>query len=274
MQPNFIRYLESKKTIDDRALNQRTWQMFWQSLPASSRQYPLEMLELGAGTGAMTQRIIHSGKINTLVYMAIDDQPSNVAELNRQAEGWLENRPFIHVNAEVNTAEKFVEVNTHERYFDAILAHAFLDLVDLDDFLPKLLELLPDGGVGYFTINFDGDTIFQPPHPADDAILTAYHASMRDPHSGRRLLHKLIELDVEILEAGSSDWIVYPIRKEYLADEAYFLQHILYFFEDSLSSQENVDQAQLQSWLETRRTQIENRELVYIAHQIDIVFKK
>lgn len=274
MLPNFIRYLESKKTVDDRALNERVWQAFWHNLPGSSRQYPLEMLELGAGTGAMTQRIVNSGKISTLMYTAVDDQPSNVDELNRQAEGWLENRPFVSVFAEVNTAEEFVEQHTFERYFDAILAHAFLDLVDLDEFLPKLLELLPAGGVGYFTINFDGDTIFQPPHPADEAILAAYHASMRDPHSGRRLLNKLIELDTEILEAGSSDWVVYPNKGEYTADEAYFLQHILYFFEDSLSGRDNVDQDQLKTWLTDRRQQTEEGKLIYIAHQLDIAFKK
>ncbi|MEM8859892.1 MAG: class I SAM-dependent methyltransferase [Chloroflexota bacterium] len=274
MQPDFIRYLESKKTVDDRALNQRVWQAFWENLPGSSRQYPLEMLELGAGTGAMTQRIVNSGKISTLMYTAVDDQKSNVEELNRQANEWLENRPFISVFAETNTAEAFVEENTYERYFDAVLAHAFLDLVDLDDFLPKLLELLPDGGVGYFTINFDGDTIFQPPHSADDAILTAYHASMRDPHSGRRLLNKLIELDAEILEAGSSDWVVYAKKGEYPADEGYFLQHILHFFEDSLGGRDDVDQDLLNAWLDDRRQQIEEGKLIYIAHQLDIVFKK
>ena len=274
MQPNFIRYLESKKTVDDRALNQHVWQTFWESLPGSSRQFPLEMLELGAGTGAMTQRIVDSGKISTLMYTAIDDQASNIAELENQAAAWLENRPFINLFAKVDTAEQFVEAQINERFFDAILAHAFLDLVDLDTFLPKLLELLPPDGIGYFTINFDGDTIFQPSHPADEQILAAYHRSMTDPHSGRKLLHKLSSLDTEILAAGSSDWIVYPKQGVYPADEAYFLQHILSFFEDSLSGQTEVDQAVLDEWLQARRAQVDAGELIYIAHQLDIVFKK
>lgn len=271
---SFIRYLESKKTVDDRALNSHVWQAFWEALPGSSRQYPLEMLELGAGTGGMTQRILTSGKISTLLYTAVDDQPSNIESLKQQSAEWLENRPFIQLFPEVNRAEQFVEESVGERYFDGILAHAFLDLVDLDDFLPKLLELLPDGGVGYFTINFDGDTIFQPSHPHDEEILTAYHQSMRDPHSGRRLLNQLIELGVEVLAAGSSDWVVFPQRGGYPADEEYFLSHILHFFEESLAADEQLDQAKLTAWLDSRTKQLAQGELIYIAHQLDIAFKK
>lgn len=274
MNYSFIRYLEAKQTVDDRALNQRVWQTFWESLPGSSRQYPLEMLELGAGTGAMTKRIIDSSKISTLMYTAIDDQPENIEFLQKRSAGWLEKRPFINLFAEVNTVEKFVAEKKGEHYFDAILAHAFLDLTDLDDFLPQLLELLPDGGIGYFTINFDGDTIFQPPHPADELIVNAYHGSMRDPHSGRRLLQKLIELGVEILAAGSSDWVVYPSNKKYPVDEGYFLHHILSFFEESLSSRDDVDRELLNDWLKARHAQVESGDLIYIAHQLDIVFRK
>ena len=274
MNYSFIRYLEAKQTVDDRALNRRVWQTFWESLPGSSRQHPLEMLELGAGTGAMTKRIIDSGKISTLIYTAIDDQPENVEYLQNQSAEWLAKRPFIHLLTEVDKAENFVAKKSGGQFFDAILAHAFLDLTDLDAFLPQLLELLPDGGIGYFTINFDGDTIFQPSHPADDAVLAAYHRSMRDPHSGRRLLHKLIELGGEVLAAGSSDWVVYPSNKTYAADEGYFLHHILSFFENSLSNRDDVDQELLSEWLEARHAQVEAGELIYIAHQLDIVFRK
>ena len=274
MNYSFIRYLEAKQTVDDRALNQRVWQTFWESLPGSSRQFPLEMLELGAGTGAMTKRIVDSGKISTLMYTAVDDQPENVEFLQKQSAEWLEKRPFINLFTEVGKVEDFVAEKCGEQYFDAILAHAFLDLTDLDVFLPQLIELLPDGGIGYFTINFDGDTIFQPPHPADEAILAAYHRSMRDPYSGRRLLHKLTTFGGEVLAAGSSDWIVYPSDQKYSADEAYFLHHILSFFKQSLSDQDDVDQDLLNSWLAARHAQIDAGELIYIAHQLDIVFRK
>ncbi len=277
MNYSFIRYLESKKSVDDRALNQQAWQAFWEALPGSSRQFPLEMLELGAGSGAMTQRVLDSGKISTLMYTAVDDQPANVEELTKQSAEWLKNRPFINLFAEVNTAEEFVAEHKGERYFDAILAHAFLDLVDLDQFLPNLLELLPDGGIGYFTINFDGDTIFEPSHPNDEQILAAYHGSMRNPHSGRQLIYKLVEMGVDILVAGSSDWVVYPKENgdsRYPADEAYFLMHILNFFEQSLGANPDVDSNVLNEWLQARRKQVADGQLLYIAHQLDVVFKK
>ena len=94
-----------------------------------------------------------------------------------------------------------------------------------------------------------------------------------DSQSGRHLFSQLRAAGANILAAGASDWVVYPGDTSYPADEAYFLHCILAFFEESLGTRPDCDQAMLSAWLTERRSQIENKDLIYIAHQLDFVGK-
>ena len=101
---------------------------------------------------------------------------------------------------------------------DVLIANAVLDLVDVPAVLPGLLRLLVPGGVYWFTINYDGESIFAPGHPHDDRVMQAYHRDMDervrygrpagDSRTGRRLFHHLREAGAPALAAGSSDWVV------------------------------------------------------------------
>jgi hypothetical protein len=91
--------------------------------------------------------------------------------------------------------------------------------------------------------------------------------------TGRHLFTHLKNAGADILAAGSSDWVVFPGSAGYPGDEAYFLHHILHFFEQSLTGHPELPGSQLSAWLATRRTQIETRELIYLAHQLDFVGK-
>jgi hypothetical protein len=92
-----------------------------------------------------------------------------------------------------------------------------------------------------------------------------------DSQAGRHLFGHLRAVGAEILAAGASDWVVHAQSGKYPADEAYFLNFILHFFESSLSGHPELDEKVLQDWLVERRKQIERGELVYIAHQMDFL---
>ena len=64
--------------------------------------------------------------------------------------------------------------------FDLIIAHALLDLLHLPAALPVLLQMVRPAGLFYFSINFDGATLFLPEiDPELDAQIEAlYHRSM------------------------------------------------------------------------------------------------
>ena len=176
-----------------------------------------------------------------------------------------------------------IEREAGRQYWDLVIAHAFLDLMDIPTTLPQIFRLLRPGGYFYFTINFDGMTGLEPScdPDLDHLILELYHQSMDerltngkpegDSRAGRHLFKQIIQAGGEILAAAGSDWVVFPTSGGYPSDEAYFLYFILYFIEQTLNGHPQLDSVRFQAWLDKRRSQIEQRELVYIAHQLDFV---
>src|SRR5262249_49351828 len=156
-----------------------------------------------------------------------------------------------------------------------------LDLVDVPAVLPGLLRLLVPGGIYWFTINYDGETVFAPGHSLDDQIMHAYHRDMDErirygrpageSRTGRRMFHYLRAAGAPALAAGSSDWVVHAgPERNYPGDEAYFLRCILNTIQIALHNRrDRVEPADLARWLAERGRQLAAGELVYIAHQLD-----
>lgn len=95
-----------------------------------------------------------------------------------------------------------------------------------------------------------------------------------DSRAGRHLFRQLREAGAELLEAGSSDWVVYPRAGAYSAEEDVFLRWILHFIEHSLTGHAELDPGTLAHWLEQRRAQLAQAELVYLAHQLDFLGRR
>ena len=64
--------------------------------------------------------------------------------------------------------------------------------------------------------------------------------------------------------------MVHPVAGLYPADEAYFLHFIVHTMHGALHGCDELDPVRLAAWIETRHCQIEEGELVYIAHQLDV----
>jgi len=279
---SFPLYLAAKKSVDDRALNRLVWQRLADELarrdPAGPR---LEVLEIGAGIGTMCERVMEWGLLKRAHYTAIDGEGANVAV----ARSRLEERSSgeLILRWEQDDVFEFAARPEQQQCYDLLIAHAVLDLFDVPRALPRLLQVLKPGGLCYFTINFDGATIFEPAiDPALDAQIEAlYHRSMDeritdgqpsgDSRTGRHLFHLLPAAGVAILAAGSSDWVVYAVDRNYPQDEAYFLHCILHFVESTLTGHPALDGTAFARWLAERQRQIAAGELVYIAHQMDFV---
>jgi len=86
----------------------------------------------------------------------------------------------------------------------------------------------------------------------------------------------LAQTGVEIIEAGSSDWVVYPAARGYCADEAYFLHFIIDTLQSALENHEALATRRepFSEWIALRHRQIQANQLVYIAHQLDFVGTK
>ena len=284
---DFTRYLASKRTVDDRALNRHVWQKLADAVDGKlPRDRPLRVLEVGAGIGTMVERCVEWGLFSRsgfdVSYTAIDSEESNV-EVARRRLAHLTSGREAGLRARLETANlyDFAARRENRQRFDLIIAHALLDLLHLPTALPVLLQMVPPNGLFYFSINFDGATLFLPEvdPELDGRIEALYHRSMDtrtadgqpsgDSRTGRRLFHALRACGAEVLAAGSSDWVVHPVGGAYPADEAYFLGCILHFVEVTLREHPELDGSELEDWITLRRQQVARGELMYVAHQLD-----
>jgi SAM-dependent methyltransferase len=298
---SFTRYLSAKKSVDDRALNRGVWQTLVSLLPGPTPVAPLQVLEAGAGIGTMVERMLEWGALSRAEYAALDAQAENIACARERLVDWGMERgyqveqaagerlviqqPGRRLEVEWIAADIFDFIDDHQgkRLWDLLVAHAFLDLVNIPAALPRLFSLLRPGGLFYFTINFDGLTLFEPAidPQLDEQIQRLYHRTMDerltdgqpsgDSRSGRRLFRHLQQAGATILDAGASDWVVFPRWGGYPQDEAYFLHFILHTIQQALAVRPELDGAQFADWVTERHAQVERSELVYIAHQLDFV---
>jgi SAM-dependent methyltransferase len=298
---SFTRYLSAKKTIDDRALNRHVWQRLQQTLPSATPETPLRVLEIGAGIGTMIERALEWDLLNHATYTALDNDAANITEARRRMSQWAISQRFAladegpnrvrlrrdtqNITAILETIDlfDFIAREQNRRTWDLLIAHAFVDLVDVPTTLPALLSLLKPGGLFYFTLVFDGDTILQPEiDPSYDAYIERlYHQTMDrrmvnnhpsgDSQTGRHLFQQLSAAGAELLAAGSSDWVVFPGSTGYPANEAYFLHFIIHTMHTALTNHPDLIPEQFADWIVQRHAHIETGELVYIAHQLDFL---
>jgi len=289
MTTGYARYLAAKTTVDDRALNRHVLAEFRRLMPAGAPR----VLEIGAGLGTMVTRLMDWGAVVAGEYILLDAD-RQLLDCSRQ---WLcdwatargvrsdllpDGLQVGDLRVRLVHAELAGYLETGQGALaDVLIANAVLDLVDVPAVLPGLLRLLVPGGGYWFTINYDGESVFEPGNPHDDQVMRAYHRDMDervrygrpagDSRTGRHLFQHLRAAAAPALAAGSSDWVVSAGPDgTYPGDEAYFLRSILSTIQNALRNrQDRVEPADLADWLAVRGRQLDAGELVYIAHQLD-----
>lgn len=295
----YPRYLKSKKTVDARALNRRVWRRFLNRLTDGSGA-ALRVLEVGGGVGATVERLVdalESRSVDRLDYTFVDITPENVVTAREELRAWAQDRGYqvtgggrqvwtggsLKVSIRYVAADLFDFASSYQgELFNAVIAQAVFDTVNSVKARGELGPLLETGGLWYLPIHFDGVTAFEPTRTIDSRIEQIYHASMTEDseeeggsrtgvHCGRRLLNAFQRSSKALLEAGASDWVVHPREDGYLADEAYFLHHILHFVETELEGHPDLNETAFSEWMGERRQQINDGTLIYIAHQLDVL---
>lgn len=289
MDYSFPHYLLAKQSVDDRALNKDVLAALKANLP----ERPLRITEVGGGIGTMLARLLRWELISRAEYTLVDKSSENICFARKWLPSWARENGlevkagcpdeieiidgWRNVCVRLVHADVFDFVAGRPEPADLLIAHALLDLLPLPESLPKLFALTRD--LAWLTLNFDGVSSLEPlvDPDLDARIERLYHASMDtrpgggDSRSGRHLFGYLGQAGAQILSAGASDWVAYPLDGRYPAEEAYFLQFILHFFEESLGNHPELGPAVLADWLAKRRQQVACGELVYIAHQMDFL---
>ena len=290
-------YLGVKKSIDDRALNPRVWAELVHAISAVPRP---RVLEVGCGIGTMLERMIERELLSSADYLGVDLSEENIMEAPGRLASWAEASGYTataepggvritgrgaSIAAEFAKVDvfDFLEIPGGKSTWDLLVAHAFLDLVHIPSALQQMLPALKPGGLFYFSLVFDGLTVLEPEldRSLDSQIMALYHRTMDqrtrrglpsgDSRSGRHLFQHLRDAGAELIEAGGSDWVVFPRGGTYSQAEIQFLDWILRFIESSLAGHPELEANFFEDWIEQRREQLVRTELVYIAHQLDFL---
>ncbi|HUN24614.1 MAG TPA: methyltransferase domain-containing protein [Anaerolineales bacterium] len=278
---DYQRYLLAKRTLDDRSLNQSVYRALQAQLAHHPKDAPLHVLEIGCGIGTMLTRLQAWQTLPpvSIHYTALDSNPQSTRQLAQLPVP-------AHWQVVPVTANLHHFLAESPPVFDLLIAHAVLDLFHIPSLLPRLLNCLKPAGLAWCTINFDGESSFEPVWDAelDRRIWQAYHRTMDervidgqssgDSHAGRHLFHQWQVAGARVLAVGASDWVVTAQAGRYPADEGYFLQCIVQTIGDALTSHPAIAPDALTHWLQMRLAQVEQGELMYLAHQLDYLVQK
>ena len=152
---DFTRYLASKRTVDDRALNRQVWQTLadavvaatgrrtalcacWKWARASARWLNV----VSSGGCLLTQAFANVRKLETqdafaVDYTAIDSEESNIEVARRQLAHLISSEESgLRVRLQTANLYEFAARRGNRQRFDLIIAHALLDLLHLPTALP------------------------------------------------------------------------------------------------------------------------------------------
>lgn len=268
---DYSRYLQAKRSVDSRSINRHVLDTLQARL---DRSQPMRILEIGGGTGSMVRRCLDYQLSTAAHYTLVDRDADTLASFDDglRADARAAGYTLDIVHADI---EDFLLRQSDD--FDLVIANAVIDLLDVPSLLAQLRPRCAPDALLWFTINFDGESCFLPARRDDDRIWQAYHASMNRPpgqrYAGRNLLQTLSESGAALLASGSSDWVVHAIDGAYLADESYFLHHIVYTIDNELRGAPPIASADFARWIVSRHQDIEEARLIYIAHQLDVLSK-
>lgn len=170
----------------------------------------LRVLDLGAGTGAnlrATAPLIACSQH----WLLTDNDPALLARC----------APLPGTEIATRTADLSEGV---EALFDPapelVTCSAFLDLCGAA-WLDRLAEAVARSGAAlYAVLSYDGREVWEPPHPLDPQVLTAFHADQRrdkglgpslGPDAHAYLAQSLRGRGYRVAE-GASDWVLQPPR--------------------------------------------------------------
>ncbi len=168
----------------------------------------------------MIERLFCAGALGSCAYWALEPQAVLLSQAGLRVQNLV--RDFPQTASEVVFYPLARDWQTYAQQpppqpFDAVIAHAFVDLVDAPAFLDSLALVLRPGGLVYLSLIFDGLTQWFPSLPADDILMSRYHTDMAGvvfngqrsgPRSGRLLWNRALETGYKVLSIGPSDWVI------------------------------------------------------------------
>lgn len=229
-------FLAAKFALDERSLDASVRA----ALVSALDELPARAcLDVGAGTGASIERFFDWQVARPWRLTLLERDAGLLAAARERATRLLQARGQtpIETSGSVATDDASVAIDFEhgsiERHapasrYDAVIAHAVMDLLPLAPTLARFGAWLRAGGLLYASICYDGETVFAPAYDDrafESELLACYEESMEarrldgertgGAYCGRRLLALLPRLGYTIVRAGRSDWHIRPHARRY-----------------------------------------------------------
>ena len=288
----FADFLAAKYPLDQRSLNP----IVRSALLHRLRDMPvLDCLDIGAGTGATVRRMLE-WRASQPWRLTLLERDRDLMEHARGSTlrlladhgcrpAWrgdrLERRDGRIVVSFVACALESFRPPTR---YDAIVAHAVMDLVPLAPALARFANWLQPEGCVYAAINYDGQTELGPPY--DDAqfesdLAACYNASMErreangestgGAYCGGRLQALLPAHGFDIVCAGASDWHIRPIGGRYLDQDEACLAVLIGLIAKEAIAADRFEVEAIARWREDRLQRLQARQLELRARNCDVL---
>ena len=249
-------YLDAKRALDDRSLNRDVLDRFAVELPPEP-----EVLEVGAGTATMVERLADWGVIEGGRWIAVDAHEDALAAGEARIGDAVGG-----VDVEFRAADAFEfagEAAAAGRRFDAVVGCAFFDVVDAAPAVGALGDVAP---VAYAPITYDGETRFAPPDPDEEAVLDRYHRHMREFRAGGPDGAAALSREATVIAEGPSPWAIEP---PYESGERTVLAHLL----DTVEAAVGETGYDASGWAARRRGALGDGRLRYEAANRDLLVR-
>ena len=287
---DYPEYLSAKKNIDDTSLNRTVWDtMAGWLLSSQNDDNKVEILEIGAGTATMIERLLDAELLMNCRYTALELEPGfrdHAMERMRAAskkhdlaftvvdpDNWVISQESCRIEIQWRTDDITKNKEAYkEGAFDMIIAHAVMDLLPIPKCLDKILKSMRPGGAFYFSLNFAGETVFTPREEDDTEIINAYHSDMdkrfskldwQASRTGVELGTWLREHGHKVIAEGESNWQLSSLDVNDTQIQR-FISNILETIEKALSGTSGLD-----TWIDKRKQQLKSGQLKFFAANKD-----
>ena len=264
-------YLDAKRGLDDRSLNRDVLRAFADALPPEPT-----VLEVGAGTGTMVQRLHEWGVINAGRWVAVDTHEGAIragrkriashpdGSVDESAGGGGATVRLGEFTIDFRVADAFEYAASTDESFDAVVGCAFFDVVDAAPAVERLGAVAP---LAYAPITYDGETTLSPADPGDEAVFDAYHRHMRAYRPGGPEGSAALARAAESIVAdGPSPWVIEP---PYDTDDETVLAHLL----DTIETSVGETGHDAGDWASRRRATMAAGDLTYRARNRDLLVR-
>lgn len=282
---SFSEYLEAKRAADERARDQRTFELFLESLNADAAP---RVVDAGTGTGAMARRLLTALPDSDCKVIGIDTSAEGIEAASATSEvapaaGQMhepDRLTFKLMSLFSSHAQKTL------RPLAAITAHSFVDEFPPDLFLSTCAQLLDGDGLIYTSLTYNGRTEFWP-ESADAEyerrLLELYDRSMDErefegkatggSRGASRLLAAAERHGFSIVSFGGSDWCIQPRHSEYTDGDERLLKGMVDFVANEANSHGEMDVSRTEAWRQERKEHIRGQRLRLMVHHLDSLLR-